>query len=159
MQTTFRYKSSNEVETGQLAVQLQSYANGGTVIALDGDLGAGKTSFSQSFARAMGVAEPVNSPTFTIIKEYEGMHRPFYHMDVYRISLEEAEELGLEEYFEGSGVSLVEWADRILPLLPADRLHIVIEMQLDGERMFTLTSHGDHWLQACTTLKENGMLL
>jgi tRNA threonylcarbamoyladenosine biosynthesis protein TsaE len=118
--------ASSESDTAAFAAQLAEKARPGTLIALDGDLGAGKTRFSQAFAAALGVPGVVNSPTFTIIKEYEGGRLPFYHMDVYRLSLEEAEELGLDEYFLGEGVTLVEWASRIEPILPRERLHIVL---------------------------------
>ncbi|MBJ8193242.1 tRNA (adenosine(37)-N6)-threonylcarbamoyltransferase complex ATPase subunit type 1 TsaE, partial [Bacillus cereus] len=88
--------------------RLADWIQPGTVIALDGDLGAGKTRFSQALARAIGVPDVVNSPTFTIIKEYEGTTLPFYHMDVYRLSIEEADELGLDDYFFGQGLTVVE---------------------------------------------------
>lgn len=120
------WDAASESDTAAFAAQLADKAGPGTLIALDGDLGAGKTRFAQAFAAALGVPGVVNSPTFTIIKEYEGGRLPFYHMDVYRLSLEEAEELGLDEYFLGEGVTLVEWASRIEPILPPERLHIVL---------------------------------
>ena len=120
-------------ETAELASAIAGLAGPGTVIALDGDLGAGKTTFSQAFAKAIGVEGIVNSPTFTIIKEYEGIERPFYHMDVYRISQDEADDLGLDEYFYGNGITLVEWASLIPELLPSNRLELYIE-NLGGER-------------------------
>nr|WP_328802912.1 tRNA (adenosine(37)-N6)-threonylcarbamoyltransferase complex ATPase subunit type 1 TsaE [Saccharibacillus alkalitolerans] len=118
--------SRGEADTAELAAYFAKLAQPGTVIALDGDLGAGKTKFSQGFAAALGVRGVVNSPTFTLIKEYEG-RLPLYHMDVYRITQDEAEDLGLDEYFEGSGVSLVEWAVLIPDLLPECRLNLRIE--------------------------------
>jgi tRNA threonylcarbamoyladenosine biosynthesis protein TsaE len=130
-------------DTAELAARLAGLAGPGTVIALDGDLGAGKTAFSQLFAAAIGVGGIVNSPTFTIIKEYEGEHLPFYHMDVYRLSMEEADELGLDDYFYGAGVTIVEWASLIEELLPSNRLSIYIE-HLGGEsRRFRLTGWGE----------------
>ena len=99
--------SSSLEETEQLAAWLAARAEPGTVIGLDGDLGAGKTAFSQQFARHLGVNGVVNSPTFTIIKEYEG-RLPLYHMDVYRLSVDEADELGLDEYFMVTGC--VSWS-------------------------------------------------
>jgi len=122
----FVWDASSEADTAAFAARLAEKAGPGTLIALDGDLGAGKTRFAQAFAAALGVPGVVNSPTFTIIKEYEGGRLPFYHMDVYRLSLEEAEELGLDEYFLGEGVTLVEWASRIEPLLPPEYLQIVL---------------------------------
>lgn len=118
--------SRGEADTVELAGYFAKLAQPGTVITLDGDLGAGKTRFSQGFAAALGVKGVVNSPTFTLIKEYQG-RLPLYHMDVYRITQDEAEDLGLDEYFEGAGVSLVEWASLIPDLLPAARLSLRIE--------------------------------
>ncbi len=118
--------AESEDETAAFAAELAAKAEPGTLIALDGELGAGKTRFAQAFASSLGVPGIVNSPTFTIIKEYEGGRLPFYHMDVYRLSLEEADELGLDEYFLGEGVTLVEWASLIEPILPPERLHIVL---------------------------------
>lgn len=119
--------AESESDTAAFASELAGLSEAGTVLALDGEPGAGKTRFAQSFAAALGVPGTVNSPTFTIVKEYEGGRLPFYHMDVYRLSLPEADELGLDEYFMGDGVSLVEWASIIEPLLPPERLHIVLE--------------------------------
>ncbi|REK71668.1 tRNA (adenosine(37)-N6)-threonylcarbamoyltransferase complex ATPase subunit type 1 TsaE [Paenibacillus paeoniae] len=136
-------------ETAQLAARLAANARPGTVIALDGDLGAGKTTFSQAFAAAIGVPGIVNSPTFTIIKEYEGVSMPFYHMDVYRISLEEADELGLDDYFFGSGVTLVEWASLIEELLPANRLELYIEHVSGEERFIRARGIGEPYADWC----------
>jgi tRNA threonylcarbamoyladenosine biosynthesis protein TsaE len=121
---TFVFRADTEADTAGFAARLAALAEPGAVLALDGVLGAGKTRFAQAFAGGLGVPGVVNSPTFTIIKEYEGGRLPFYHMDVYRLGPDEADELGLEEYFEGDGVSLVEWASLIEPLLPEERLHI-----------------------------------
>src|SRR4051812_11988394 len=121
------WTAESEADTDRLAELLAGWSKPGTVLALDGELGAGKTRFSQAFARALGVKGIVNSPTFTIIKEYEGVHMPFYHMDVYRISAAEADELGLDDYFFGDGVTIVEWASLIEELLPPERLELRIE--------------------------------
>lgn len=130
----------------------------GAVITLDGDLGAGKTRFSQGFARAMGVTEIVNSPTFTIVKEYEGAELPFYHMDMYRISQAEADDLGLEDYFYGSGVTLIEWSSLIEDLLPPERLSITIAHHGEQNRVFHLIPHGAPYTDWCVQMKENGHL-
>ncbi|MFC5701823.1 tRNA (adenosine(37)-N6)-threonylcarbamoyltransferase complex ATPase subunit type 1 TsaE [Cohnella faecalis] len=116
-----------ESDTAAFAAELARRSVPGSLLALDGDLGAGKTRFSKAFADALGVPGIVNSPTFTIIKEYEGGRLPFYHMDVYRLSLEEADELGMDDYFFGDGVTLVEWASLIEPILPAERLRVYLE--------------------------------
>ena len=142
----------DERATARLAGRLADRAAPGTVIALDGDLGAGKTFFAQAFARALGVREVVNSPTFTIIKEYEDGRLPFYHMDVYRLSQDEADELGLDDYFYGRGVVLVEWARLIPDLLPPARLAIEIEHAGDRAREIRLTGIGQPYADWCREL-------
>ncbi len=111
-------------ETMALAERLGQLVQAGDVITLEGDLGAGKTSFTKGLAKGVGIKRVVNSPTFTIIKEYKG-RIPLYHMDVYRVE-DEAEELGLEEYFYGDGVTVIEWASMIESQLPEDRLNIAL---------------------------------
>lgn len=106
-------------------------AKTGQVYALIGDLGVGKTVFTQGLAAGLGIIEPVNSPTFTILQIYEEGRMPFYHFDVYRIGdIGEMEEIGYEEYFYGEGVCLVEWADLIEELLPGNCIRITIEKNL-----------------------------
>ncbi|WNR43906.1 tRNA (adenosine(37)-N6)-threonylcarbamoyltransferase complex ATPase subunit type 1 TsaE [Paenibacillus roseipurpureus] len=156
--TTYRFHSLHEEDTDRLGRLLAAYLRPGTVVTLDGDLGAGKTRFSQGFAKAMGISEHVNSPTFTIIKEYEGAELPFYHMDMYRISQEEADELGLEDYFYGAGVTLIEWSSLIEDLLPPDRLRITITQEGDLTRVFHLTPYGSPYEDWCARMKENGHL-
>ncbi|MNC25096.1 tRNA threonylcarbamoyladenosine biosynthesis protein TsaE [compost metagenome] len=150
-ETVFIYRSYSLEDTEQLAAELAASAAPGTVIGLDGDLGAGKTAFSQSFARHLGVQGIVSSPTFTIIKEYEG-RLPLYHMDVYRISLQEADELGLDEYFYGQGVCLVEWSRIIADLMPPRHLHIALETCGPEERLITVTGSGEPYGEVCRAL-------
>lgn len=157
--TSYQFHASSEKDTVRLAASLARYMRAGSVIALDGDLGAGKTRFSRALAEALGVTAIVNSPTFTIIKEYQGEALPFYHMDVYRISPEEAEELGLDEYFFGEGVTVVEWASRIADLLPSERLEIFIEVAGDTSRRFHMRALGRHYEGWCEDMKENGILI
>lgn len=142
----------SEADTVQLAERLADLCVPGALIALDGDLGAGKTRFAKAFAAALGVPGMVNSPTFTIVKEYEDGRLPFYHMDVYRLSLDEADELGLEEYFEGDGVSLVEWASQIEPLLPPERLHIRLELTGAESRLAVIRPLGARYEAWCGEL-------
>ncbi|WP_370872550.1 tRNA (adenosine(37)-N6)-threonylcarbamoyltransferase complex ATPase subunit type 1 TsaE [Paenibacillus zeirhizosphaerae] len=152
----FTYLAQSEQDTERLAAALAGRSFAGTVIVLDGDLGAGKTAFSKAFAKHLGVQGVVNSPTFTLIKEYEG-RLPLYHMDVYRIDEHEAGELGLDEYFYGTGVCLVEWGSLIPSLLPAERLHIVMETTATAdERMLHLTGCGQVYAEWCRSLRENG---
>ena len=152
----FVFRAENLEGTDSLAGRLANLAVPGAVIALDGDLGAGKTAFSQRFAKHLQVKDTVNSPTFTLIKEYAG-RLPFYHMDVYRLSLEEAEELGLDEYFFGTGVTLVEWASLIRELLPPETLYIYIETGMGGERTFYLKGCGQPYEAWIDHLRENGV--
>ncbi|QHW33011.1 tRNA (adenosine(37)-N6)-threonylcarbamoyltransferase complex ATPase subunit type 1 TsaE [Paenibacillus rhizovicinus] len=145
-----------EFGTVLLAETLAGWAGPGTVLALDGDLGAGKTRFSQAFAKGIGVPGIVNSPTFTIIKEYKGAQLPLYHMDVYRLSEPEADELGLDDYFFGDGVTIVEWASLIEPLLPPDRLQMYMA-HLGGEaRRITITGIGSPYAAWCRQLQGMG---
>ena len=119
-------------DTYQLGVSLGKKAKSGEIYCLNGDLGVGKTVFTQGFAKGFGVKEHVNSPTFTIVQEYEGSHLPFYHFDVYRIGdVEEMEEIGYEDYFYGKGVCLIEWAELIGEILPEKRTIITINKNLE----------------------------
>jgi tRNA threonylcarbamoyladenosine biosynthesis protein TsaE len=126
-------------ETWELAAELAGDLGPGTVMALHGDLGAGKTCFIQGYAAALGIAEPVTSPTYTLIGEYEG-RLPLHHIDLYRLSgPEEALGLGLEEYFDVNGITAIEWAERAEGLLPPDLLHIQINAdQHTGKRTFRI---------------------
>jgi tRNA threonylcarbamoyladenosine biosynthesis protein TsaE len=153
VETVFTYRSYSLQDTELLAAAIAAAATAGMVIGLDGDLGAGKTAFSQGFARHLGVPGIVNSPTFTIIKEYEG-RLPLYHMDVYRISLQEADELGLDEYFYGQGVCLVEWSSIITDLMPPGHLHIYMETAGPEERHITVTGTGEPYGELCRALSQ-----
>ncbi|KMK74364.1 tRNA (adenosine(37)-N6)-threonylcarbamoyltransferase complex ATPase subunit type 1 TsaE [Alkalihalobacillus pseudalcaliphilus] len=144
--------TSSPEETMAFAKQLGLLLNGGEVITLEGDLGAGKTHFTKGLAEGLDVKRVVNSPTFTIIKEYKG-RKPLYHMDVYRLENSE-EDIGLEEYFESDGVSVVEWASRIEEQLPSERLEIRIYRQGDTEREIHLQPIGMRYEAVC---KEIGL--
>lgn len=136
-------ESNSPEETFALGRRMGGEARPGQVITLIGDLGVGKTVFTQGVAAGLGIAEPVNSPTFTIVQIYEGGRLPFYHFDVYRIGdVEEMEEIGYEDCFYGGGVSLVEWADLIVDILPEHYTEIRIEKDLErgfDYRRITLT--------------------
>lgn len=119
------YSAQETYEYGRL---LGEKAQPGEIYCLNGDMGAGKTVFTQGFADGLGITEPVNSPTFTIIQEYTDGRIPLYHFDVYRISdAEEMEEIGYEDYFFGDGVCLIEWAELIKEILPGEFKSITIE--------------------------------
>ena len=137
----------SEQETRALGEKLGREAAAGQVYTLTGDLGVGKTVFTQGFARGLGVKEHVNSPTFTIVQEYGEGRLPFYHFDVYRIGdIEEMDEIGYEDYFYGEGVCLIEWAGLIRELLPDRRTTIRIEKDLEkgfDYRKITIESEGE----------------
>lgn len=119
-------------QTFEIGVRLGRKAKPGQVYTLTGDLGVGKTVFTQGFAKGLGIEEPVSSPTFTIVQVYEEGRLPFYHFDVYRIGdVEEMDEIGYEDYVMGEGVCLIEWANLIEEILPEKRTEIVIEKDLE----------------------------
>ena len=125
-------ETNQEKETYALGVQMGQSAKPGAVYTLVGDLGVGKTVFTQGVAEGLGITEPVNSPTFTIIQEYESGRMPFYHFDVYRIGdIEEMEEIGYDDYFYGNGICLIEWANLIEEILPEQIIEITIEKNLE----------------------------
>ena len=121
-------ETTNAEETFKLGVKIGEQARPGEIYTLNGDLGVGKTVFTQGVARGLGREEPVNSPTFTIVQVYEEGKMPFYHFDVYRIGdIEEMEEIGYDDYFFGNGVCLIEWAELIQELLPKQIISVTIE--------------------------------
>lgn len=135
-------ESLNEKDTWQVGFDLGKEIEKGTVILLHGDLGVGKTVFTKGLAEGLGITEPITSPTFTILQEYEEGRIPLYHFDVYRIGdVEEMDELGYEAYFYGEGVCLIEWASLIEEILPEDAKIVTIEKDLEkgfDYRMITL---------------------
>ena len=130
-------------ETFQFGEKLGRDAKPGQIYTLNGDLGTGKTVFTQGFAAGLGITEPVNSPTFTIVQIYEEGRMPFYHFDVYRIGdVEEMDEIGYEDCFYGEGVCLIEWAELIEEILPEHVIAVTIEKDLEqgfDYRKITLT--------------------
>lgn len=134
-------------ETFEAGRKIGMNAKPGQIYTLTGDLGVGKTVFTQGVAAGLGITEPVNSPTFTIIQEYEDGRLPFYHFDVYRIAdLEEMEEIGYDDYFFGQGICLIEWAELIEEILPERRIEVTIEKDLDkgfDYRKITIEERGE----------------
>ena len=119
-------------ETYALGKKLGSEAKPGDVLTLIGDLGVGKTVFTQGFADGLGITEPISSPTFTIVQQYDSGRIPLYHFDVYRIGdISEMDEIGYEDCFYGEGVCLIEWSQLILEILPDKVVHICIEKDLE----------------------------
>ena len=131
----------SEQEVMEYGFRLGQEAVPGQVIALTGDLGAGKTTLTKAIARGLGIEETITSPTFTIVKEYRSGRLPLFHFDVYRIGdIDEMYELGYEEYFFGDGLCVVEWADLIEELIPEEALRISIAYgQEEEERIYTCT--------------------
>lgn len=126
------YETFSPEETHALGRQIGKNALPGQIYTLVGDLGVGKTVFTQGIAEGLGIKEPVSSPTFTIVQVYEGGRMPFYHFDVYRIGdIEEMDEIGYEDYFYGEGLSMVEWANLIEDILPENRFEVTIEKDLE----------------------------
>ncbi|MCR4868192.1 tRNA threonylcarbamoyladenosine biosynthesis protein TsaE [Lachnospiraceae bacterium C10] len=126
------YETNGEKETWELGFALAREAKAGNVYTLTGDLGVGKTVFTKGFAAGLGITEPVSSPTFTIVLQYDSGRLPFYHFDVYRIGdVEEMDEIGYEDCFYGEGVTMIEWAQLIQEILPPRRTKILIEKDLE----------------------------
>ena len=126
------FETNTALETFELGKKLAEQAAPGQIYCLDGDLGVGKTVFTQGFAAGLGITEPVNSPTFTIVQVYEEGKLGFYHFDVYRITdVEEMYEIGCEEYFYGNGVCLIEWANLIKEIIPDHAIYITIEKNME----------------------------
>lgn len=143
----------SEGETIELAQNMESEKFPNMVICLMGDLGTGKTVFTKGFAQALEVQEEVTSPTFNIIKEYTSGEMPLYHMDVYRLD-GKVEDLGIEEYYNKKGVTIIEWADMIPDYLPEKRLEIKIKNSSEDEdkRIITITPYGKRYEELCEAI-------
>ncbi len=126
------FETYSPEETRELGKKIGEAALPGAVYTLVGDLGVGKTVFTQGIAEGLGITEPICSPTFTIVQVYEEGRMPFYHFDVYRIGdIEEMDEIGYEDYFYGDGLCMIEWANLIEEILPEKRHDITIEKDLE----------------------------
>jgi tRNA threonylcarbamoyladenosine biosynthesis protein TsaE len=143
-------RTNSTEETWQFSIELAEKLQPGDVITLEGDLGAGKTTFTKGLAVGLDISRNVSSPTFTIIKEYQG-RLPLYHMDVYRLE-DSYEDLGFDEYFEGEGVTVVEWAHLIEEQLPAELLQIRITHGEENSRILTITPKGKRYEMLCKEL-------
>ena len=142
----YKLNMRSEDDTIALAQNIESEKFPNMVICLYGDLGSGKTVFTKAFAHAMGI-DGVTSSTFNIIKEYNG-ELPLYHMDVYRVT-DNVDNLGIEEYFDKGGVTIIEWADLIKDYLPEDRLDIIFRVTSENGRVLVLRPHGDEYEDLC----------
>ena len=148
-----RFICKNKKETQDLGKLIATHSFRGEVITLKGQLGAGKTTFSQGFAKGLGIEGVINSPTFNIVKCYFNSSIPLYHIDAYRLE-DLHQDLGLEEYIEGDGVCLVEWAEFISEVIPNELLKIYIEILDNEERKITITPVGDNYIELLKKVKE-----
>ncbi|GCE13164.1 tRNA (adenosine(37)-N6)-threonylcarbamoyltransferase complex ATPase subunit type 1 TsaE [Tengunoibacter tsumagoiensis] len=158
---SLRLISQSAEQTQEYARQLGALLTGGELLLLDGNLGAGKTTFTQGLARGMQITSTVSSPTFTLLKEYwtpaqAGLGLALYHFDLYRLDEpEEILDLGFEEYFYGTGVSVVEWADKAAELWPPERLVIRLQTQLEDQRSLAFYAAGAHYCQLLRQFQKN----
>lgn len=143
----YKITTMNEFDTIELAQNLESEKFPNMVICLDGELGSGKTVFTKGIANALGIEESITSPTFTIIKEYEG-ELPLYHMDVYKLD-GNTDGVGIEEYFNKNGVVVIEWASTIKDILPEERLDIKFKVVDENKRLLILKPHGKKYEELC----------
>jgi tRNA threonylcarbamoyladenosine biosynthesis protein TsaE len=143
----YKVTTRNEEETIKLAQNFESEKFPNMIICLDGELGSGKTVFAKGIAHALGIKDSITSPTFTIIKEYEG-ELPLYHMDLYRLDGNIAG-IGIEEYFTKGGVVVIEWADTIKNYLPEERLDIKFKVIDENKRLLILEPHGQRYIDLC----------
>ena len=146
MNNTYKITTRSDEETIEVAQNLESEKFPNMVICLNGDLGSGKTVFTKGFASAMAIEE-VTSPTFNIIKEYVG-ELPLYHIDVYRTN-GKIDNLGIEEYFDKGGVTIIEWAEMIEDYLPEERLDITFKITGENSRVMVITPHGEKYVRVC----------
>lgn len=150
MTKKFEIITHTSEETTRLAEKLAILLRPGDVVTLEGDLGAGKTTFTKGIGAGLGVRRTINSPTYTIVKEYAG-ELPLYHMDVYRLEDSE-EDIGFDEYFNGNGISIVEWPQFIQAFLPEERLDIRLEVIDDRKRMITFYPKSADFQRLCEEL-------
>ena len=142
MESEYKYTSHCEQDTLEIAQNIESEKFPNMVICLRGELGSGKTVFVKGFASSMGIEENITSPTFNLVKEYESGELPLYHMDVYRLEDEKEDTVGITDYFNKSGVTIIEWSDIIKDLLPEERLEIKFKVIDEETRILTLIPYG-----------------
>ncbi|MDV7694776.1 tRNA (adenosine(37)-N6)-threonylcarbamoyltransferase complex ATPase subunit type 1 TsaE [Pediococcus parvulus] len=152
----FKIKTNDAEQTEKIGAQLAPILEPNDVLLLDGNLGAGKTTFTKGLAKGLGIKRYVKSPTFTIIHEYHEGRMPLYHMDVYRLEDGGGDDLGWDEYFFGGGVSVIEWSQYIRDYLPDDYLKLKIARNDDDDdqRILTFEPQGQHYEELVAQLKE-----
>ncbi len=143
----YKVITKNEFETIEIAQNFESEKFPNMIICLDGELGSGKTVFTKGIANALGIEETITSPTFTIIKEYNG-ELPLYHMDVYRLD-GNIDGVDIEEYFTKGGVVVIEWAETIKDILPEERLDVKFKVLDENRRLLIFEPHGEKYEELC----------
>ncbi len=143
----YKLTMKDEYDTIELAQNLESEKFPNMIICLNGELGSGKTMFTKGFAKALGIKDNITSPTFSIIKEYDG-ELPLYHMDVYRLD-GDTSGVNIEEYYTKGGVVIIEWADTIKDILPKERLDIKIKVLDENKRVLVITPYGKQYEELC----------
>jgi len=147
----YKVTTHSEVETMEIAQNLESEKFPGMVICLNGELGSGKTVFVKGFAVGLGITETITSPTFNIVKEYLDGEAPLYHMDVYRLENGE-DNIGLNDYFDGNGVSIIEWSDLIADKLPEEYLDVNFVVIDENTRVLKFIPHGKVYEDLCNSV-------
>ena len=145
----FKITSKEEMDTFELAQNIESEKFPNMVLCLIGELGTGKTVFVKGFAQALGINETITSPTFNIVKEYDGGELPLYHMDVYRLEDEKKDSIGLTDYFTKGGITIIEWSDLITDELPEERLEIYFRFIDENTRSIVLKPYGKMYEDIC----------
>lgn len=147
----YKYTSRSADDTLRLAENIESEKFPNMVICLEGDLGSGKTLFTKGFASALGIDETITSPSYTIIKEYLTGELPLYHMDVYRLN-DVSEDIGIEDYYNKGGVTIIEWADMIEERLPKERLVIKFKVIDEDIRVLVFEAYGEQYEELCNAV-------
>lgn len=147
----FKYTSKDEMDTLELAQNIESEKFPNMVICLNGELGSGKTVFVKGFANALGINETITSPTFTIVKEYDEGELPLYHMDVYRLENGQ-DNIGITDYFSKGGVTIIEWSDLIENELPEERLEIKFKLIDENTRLLIFKPYGKMYEDVCNSV-------
>ena len=144
----YKFTSRSELDTLELAENIESEKFPGMLICLDGELGSGKTVFVKGFAKALGIEETITSPTFNLVKEYDEGELPLCHMDVYRLDSDD-ETIGLSDYLNSDAVCIIEWSEIIADQLPEERLDIKFKVIDDETRVLVFTPHGQQYEDLC----------
>ena len=147
----YKYTSKDESDTLELAQNIESEKFPNMVICLNGELGSGKTVFVKGFASSLGLTENITSPTFNIVKEYPNGELPLYHIDAYRLE-EHKDNIGISDYFNKEGVTIIEWAELIPDILPEERLEIEFSLVDENTRVLILRPYGKLYEDICESV-------